>query len=93
MYRFLEGILVPKTSRVSPQTPKVFERGSEYQGTAWLWKVPEGFPNGIHGTGTPEIDTVWDYKTLCGIIIPRCRLSLDVADRRVVVRDTPLPKM
>ena len=24
MYRFLEGILVPKTSKVSPQTPKVF---------------------------------------------------------------------
>ena len=31
-------------------------------GTAWLWKVPEGFPKGIHGAGTPEIDTVWDYK-------------------------------
>ena len=32
------------------------------KGTAWLWKVPEGFPKGIHGAGTPEIDTVWDYK-------------------------------
>ena len=32
------------------------------KGTAWLWKVPEGFPKGIHGAGPPEIDTVWDYK-------------------------------
>ena len=33
------------------------------KGTAWLWKVPEGFRKGIHGAGTPEIDTAWDYKT------------------------------
>ena len=32
------------------------------KGIAWLWKVPEGFPKGIHGAGMPEIDTVWDYK-------------------------------
>ena len=31
------------------------------KGTAWLWQVPEWFPKGIHGAGTPEIDTVWDY--------------------------------
>ena len=31
------------------------------KGTVWLWKVPEGFPKGIHGAGAPEIDTVWDY--------------------------------
>ena len=32
------------------------------KGTAWVWKVPEGFPKGIYTQGTPEIDTVWDYK-------------------------------
>ena len=36
--------------------------GVALMGTAWLWKVPEGFPTGIHGAETPEIDTVWDYK-------------------------------
>ena len=36
MYRFLEG-LVPKTSKVSPQTPKVFERGSEYPQIDFKW--------------------------------------------------------
>ena len=32
------------------------------KGTAWLWKVPEGFPKGIYAQGTPEIYIVWDYK-------------------------------
>ena len=36
--------------------------GVALKGTAWLWKVPEGFPKGVHCAGTPEIDTVWDYK-------------------------------
>ena len=55
MYRFLEGILVPKTSKVSPQTPKVFERGSEYPQIdfKWLQKcskiTPKGFKVGPNG--------------------------------------------
>ena len=36
--------------------------GVALKGTVWLWKVPEGFPKGIYAMGTPEIDTVWDYK-------------------------------
>ena len=36
--------------------------GVALKDTAWLWKVPEGFPKGIYAPGTAEIETVWDYK-------------------------------
>ena len=37
-------------------------KGVAPKGAVVLWKVPEEFPKGIHGAGTPDIDTVWDYK-------------------------------
>ena len=59
MYLFLEGILVPKTSKVSQQTPKVFERGSEYHQIDFKWPqnyskiTPKGSKLGPNGPKMP----------------------------------------
>ena len=57
----LKGVKI--AAKWVPRLQKCFKWAQNgLKGLHWLWKVPEGFLKGIYAPGTPEIDTVWDYK-------------------------------